>query len=535
MPIERTIPGAQLIPINLTNAGFAGLNTEAQGSILDKGWATVLDNAIFDEASRPASRLGMNSLTTSAGTGTVRRVFEHYQSDGSSEVIYATDSAIYRDTTTATAIDGTLTISDGNIKFANFNDAVVAFGVGTGGIPAIRTAGNFANITVNSGTAPTGGIGTAAFGRLWCFDSDGRTLRYSALLDATRWAVADGGGIIDFSNVWPAGQDSAVAVEEFGGDMVVFGSNNTVIMTDGKGASLGIDPTAMYVSDTIPGQGAVSQFAITRAAGDLWVLTNTGIIGLQRELVQRSTPITNLSKNVQSLVKQFRGAETNPDNITMEYSPDLATVICVFPTSNKQVIFDVRQPLPDGSFRSATWTSEIQTLAYIRDSRALLGSLSSVAGEVMRYEGNDDDGTSYAFDYESGWLDLGEELNQYLKFVKRLTSFVFVEQNVVVTHKIGYDFKNDTFALQRAAGGGRPGEWGTFEWGSNGVYDINDASAVAGTDVFEWAGGVSLRTLDVPGKGNGQYIKVGLRLDTNSGSFAFQQINLYAKVGRSAT
>ena len=235
MPTPKFTPGAQLIPINFTGLAFNGLTTENQGGILPPTWATELDNVVFDSAGRPATRKGWVSATTTPGSGDpIKRIFEYYTADSTSEVIFSTDSDIFDDVTSSpTSIDGSLTITDGNIKFVNFNDKVVAFGIGTGGIPAVRTTGDFADITVNSGTAPTGGIGTSAFGRLWAVDTDGKTLRYSALLDETRWAVADGGGSIDFSKVWPAGQDDIVAVEELDGDLVVFGSNNTVVMTDG--------------------------------------------------------------------------------------------------------------------------------------------------------------------------------------------------------------------------------------------------------------------------------------------------------------
>jgi len=541
MPTPSFTPGAALIPIQLTAPGFLGLNTEEGGSILDKVWATVLDNAVFDSSGRPSSRKGMLSLTTTPGTDIVMRIFEYYKADGTSEVIYSTDSNIYKDTTTATSIKGTLTITDGNIKFANFNDKVIAFGIGTGGLPAVRTTGTFADITVNSGTAPTGRIGTAAYGRIWVVDTDGKTVRYCALLDETRWAVVDGGGSIDMSNVWPAGQDDLVAIEEFGGNLVFFGSNNTIISTDGAETALGIDPTALFVSDTIPGQGALSQFAITRAGGDLWVLTPTGIIGLNRELVQRSTPITNLSAHVQSEIITATTSETTSDDITMIYSPKEALVVIVFPTTNRQFTFDTRSPMQNGNFRATTWTSDIQTLSYIRSGTKLLGSLTGTVGEVMEYTGNNDNGTSFSFDYESGWLDLGEELNVFLKFIKRMTSFVFIEEDVVVSYKLKYDFGLTEFTVQGSGIGGVAAEWNTFEWSdgssnsSGGVYDINDSTLTAGIDIAEWSGSIQLRTIDVAGAGSGQYIKVGLRVNTNSGSFALQQLNINAKIGRQAT
>lgn len=540
MPTPRAHGGAQLVPINLTSPGFGGLNTEQAGTIQNPAWATVLDNAVFDNAGRPALRKGFLSLTNTPTTGTVKRIFEFWKADGTSEPIFSTDSAIYKNTTTPSAITGSLTITDGQIKFVNFNDKCIAFGVGTGGIPAVYTTTTFADITVNSGTAPTSGIGTSAFGRLWSVDTDGKTIRYSALLDETRWDAVDGGGVIDFSKVWPAGQDSIVAIEEFGGDLVVWGRNNVVIMTDGAGATLGIEPTALYVSDTIPGMGARSQFAMTRAAGDFWFLSNAGIVGLKRELVQRSTPFSNISRNVQSSITTWAAEEADENNITMEYDLTNDFVVCVFPTVNKQVVFDTRISAPtpgedfDSGFRATTWTSDAQTVAYIRNSQELYASLTGVAGEVFNYTGTSDDGESFSFNYESGWLDLGQEAAQYLKFVKYLTSFVLIEQNVEVIHKIAYDFGKREYSIAKSGVGSMQSEYNIAEYGSNGSRDPSDPDLTPGTDVAEYSGSISLRTLKAPGQGSGQYIKVGIALDTESGDFALQQINLFAKIGRMA-
>ena len=535
MPTPKFTPGAQLFPISLTAPAFNGLNLEQQGAILTKEWATSLDNAVFDDAGRPAARLGWTSQTSSAVAGTIKRIFEYFKADGSSEVIFSTNADIFKTLSSPSSIEGSISISNGNIKFVNFNDKVIAFGVGSANVPAVYTGTNFASVSVSAGTAPTSTIGTAAFGRLWGVDTDKKTVRYSKLLDETDWSAGGGGGSIDFSNVWPAGQDEVVAIEEFGGDLVVFGTNNTVIMTDGAGSSLGIDPTELYVSDTIPGTGAISQFAIARGFGDLWVLTNNGVVGLKRELVHKSTQHTNVSRHQQSQVITWINAETSVDDITLEYSPRHSFVVVNFPTSNKQLIYDTRWPLEQGAFRATTWTSDLQTIKYERNGDRLLGSLTGVAGEVMQYVNHSDNGTAFIFDYESGWLDLGEQLNIFLKFTKRLTSFVFVQSNTAVTHKVDYDFGKGEFSLNKTIAGSNTAEWGNFEWGSNGVYDTNDVSAVAGTDVATWAGSVSINTMDAPLGGSGQYIKVGISVNTSSGSFALQQVNLFAKVGRIAT
>ena len=534
MPTQKFSPGAQLIPLSFANPAFQGLNTELGGNILPQQWATILENAVFDDTGRPASRKGWNTLTTTPGATLAKTLFEHWEADETSTIIQASDSDIYEDVSTPTSIKGTLTITDGNIKFVNFNDKCIAFGIGTAGIPVVRTTGNFADITVTSGTAPTSTIGTAAFGRVWGVDTDGKTMRYSALLDETRWDSADGGGSVDFSKVWPSGQDSIVAIEEFGADLIVFGHNNTVIMTDGSGSTLGIDPTALYVSDTIPGVGATSQFAIARAAGDLWVLTDFGVVGLKRELVQKSTPFANISANVQSGVTGALAAMTNVDDIRMAYSPKHSMVVCHFPDVDTSYTFDTRGQMEGGQYRSTTWDSSLTTLAYVRAAGNFYGTLSGTVGEVLSYTGSDDDGTAFVFDYESGWLDLGEELNLLLKFVKRMTSFVFITQSVEVTHKVQYDFQNDEFSMVKAATGTSAVEYNAFGAVVAGSTQGEYASFGAAESV-EYGGGVTLQTLDAPLGGGGQYIKVGLRLSTEAGEFVLQQINLFAKVGRYAT
>ena len=535
MPIQPSIQEqTQLLPISLVAPAFRGLNLENSGGILSPEWATTLDNMVFDASGRPTARKGWSVVHDSASTGVIKRVHEYRAGASTAYTVWSTDSEIFENTADRT---GTLTITDGNIKFANFNDKVIAFGVGTGGIPAVKTGtGNFADISVASGTLPTGTIGTAAYGRVWGVDADGKTVRYSALLDETLWDTADGGGSFDFSKVWPSGQDTVVAIEEFGGDLVFFGKRDTIIITDGAASELGMDPSTIYVSDTIPGVGAVSQFAICRAAGDLWVLTQSGIVGLQRELVQKSTPINNLSRHVQSQLVALMQAEADRNDITLVYNPQDSIVLAIFPTSNLHICFDTRNPMDDGAYRATTWSGDLQTAHYMIESDSMYGSLTGTVGDVVRYQGNDDNGTSYAVDYESGWLDLGQDMNTYLKLLKRLTSFVYITQSVVVTHKVAYDFGLSEQNIQKSVTGGGTAQWGLAEWGSNGVYDVNDAALVAGTDVSEWSGAsTTLKTMDAPIGGSGQYIQVGIRLDTNSGEFSLQQINLFAKIGRLAT
>jgi hypothetical protein len=518
MPTQRAHGGAALIPINLTAPAFAGLNTEREATLLGQEWATVLKNVIFDSSGRVSVRTGWTSSTTSAVAGVVLRIHEYVKADGTSEIISSTDADIFSGTTSPSSVEGTLGISEGHIKFVNFNDKCIAIGVGTSGNPAVYTGtGNFTTITVNSGTAPTGTVGTAAFGRLWCVDTDGKTIRYSALLDETRWAVVDGGGTIDMSKVWPSGQDAITAIAELAGDLVVFGKENIVIWTDGSGSALGIDPTTIYVSDTFPGMGCISQFAVTRAVGDLWFVSSSGLQSMRRALQDRTTPTNNVTQNVQSSFLQYVDAESDPNDMTLVYSPREDFVLAVFPTSNKIMYFNTKRVMQDRTYRTAEWTGDLQTATYRASTRGLLGSLTGTVGEIMTYSGFDDDGTTYDFSYESGWLDFGEELNGYIKIIKKMSSFVFIQSATSLNFTIKYDFNTNPRTTSITVEGGGGAEYSLGEW-----------------SLGEYSGGTSIRTLSIPGQGSGQFVKVGVNLNTTNSRFALQQINLYAKVGRIA-
>ena len=520
MPTPRAHGGAPITPLNIPAPGKAGLNTEAGSTLLDPAWATVLKNVIFDSGGRIATRKGWTSATTTPAAGVIMRIHEYIKADATAAIIMSTDADIFKTIAAPTTIEGTLSITEGNIKFVNFNDKCIALGTGTSGNPSVYTGtGNFTTVTVNSGTAPTSGIGTAAFGRLWVVDVDGHTIRYCALLDETRWAVADGGGTIDMDNVWPQGEDQVLAIEEFGGDLIIFGSNTIVVWTDGAGSNLGIDPTVMYVSDTIPGTGILSQFGIARAKGDMYFISPQGLSSLARAIQYKGTTLTNVSKNIQSQFLAYSDAENDPNDLTLVYSPREDFLLAIFPTSNKVVMFDTRQPMEDGSFRCAEWTSDLQTACYQTKDQTLRGSLTGTVGELMTHSGYSDDGTSYDFSYESGWIDLGQELNSYLKFIKKATCFVFVAGNTTVNVSMKYDFKTTghtvPISVASATGGA---EFSVGEW-----------------SLGEFGGGITLRTISAPGALQGQYLKVGINLDIASAQFALQQINLFAKVGRIAT
>lgn len=537
MPAPNVTGGGVLQPINLTGPGFLGVNTDQSAVVLPPEWATAANNAVFDDNNRLAVRQGWTSQTTSAASDSFIRVHEFIQADGTAEIIASADDDIYSGVTSPSSIDGSLTITDGNIKFVNFNDECVAFGIGTGGIPVVYTgSGNFGDITVNSGTAPTGLIGTAAYGRLWVVDADGKTIRYSALLDETRWATADGGGTIDMSQVWAGGQDEVVAIAAFAGDLVVFGKNQITIWTDGAGTTLGLDPDELYISDEISGIGALSQFGIAQVEGDLWFCAPNGITSLNRARTERTTPQDAVTANVEDEYRGFLATQADEDDITLVYSPEEGFALCIFPDPGRVLCIEGRPVNYQNGpvYRATTWTCELQTAYYRTSNRTLLGALTSTTGELMTYSNYSDNGTTYSFSYESGWLDLGQEAAQFIKWVKKLTSVVFVGANTTINYTLKYDFETTGRNQQAEVVGSTGAEFNVSEFTDSGSgigYKDPDQPSLGES---EFSGGITLRTLPMPGAGGGQYIKVGVSLNNNAGQFALQQINLFAKIGRIA-
>lgn len=537
MPDPTVTGGAVLQPINLTSPAFLGLNTDSGAQILEPEWATIANNAVFDANNRLAARKGWELQTTSAVSGTLMRIHEYVQADGTVEVISSTDSDIFSGVATPSSIEGSLGITEGNIKFVNFNDKCIGLGIGTSANPAVYTGtGNFTTVTVASGTAPTGGIGTAAYGRLWVSNADGKTISYSALLDETRWDPADGGGTIDMSKVWVAGQDEIVAIAEFAGDLVIFGKNQIIVWTDGAGSTLGIDPDNLYISDSVTGLGAVSQFGVTQVEGDLWFMAPNGVHSLLRARTERNTPTEPVTANVSDEYQGFLLAQTDEDDLTMVYSPEEGFAVVCFPAADRQIIIHGRavQTQNGPVYRTTTWTSNLQTTAYRVSDRTLLGSLTAVDGSLYKHNLFADNGVSYTFAYESGWLDLGEQAAQFMKWVKKLTSVVLVGESTTVTYTLKYDFNTLARSTQVTATGSRSSEFNISEFTDSGAgIGYKDPTDIS-LGESEFSGGITLRTLPVPGKGGGQYIKVGVQLDTASGEFALQQINLFAKIGRIA-
>lgn len=509
----------QLRPIDLVAPGFAGLNTEGQGSLLSPAFATEARNAVIDPAGRLAARGGYTDLTTTdiPANPPVKTVFEFKEQDTSTEIILAWDGGISNDITDPVSgdISGAVTDADGTWQFQNFNNKCIGFQAGQKLI-VYTGAGTFATVVESSGTAPSGGVGLCAYGRVWQLDTDGKTIKYSGLLDETDWGGV-GAGLIDMSAVWTDGTDEVVAIAAFNSALVVFGRKHIVFWVDGQGSEIGLNPSNIYVSDIITGTGCLSQFTVQKVGEtDMLFLGPNGVQSLQRVIQERSNPIANLSKNVRTDLLSNVGLETL-NEIRSTFNPIFGFYVLSLPNQGKTYVLDQRRRFrdEDGDELSivTTWDLAPTALTTATNQTLYIGTTNGVGTYGTS---NTDAGVVFRLIYQSPWLALGEEIGNILKILKRFGVILFVRNETTILFKWATDFKDTFKTISRTVDGDADAQWNVGEWG-----------------IMEWSGGLSLRIIKVPARDKGQYYRIALEADVN-GEFALQQAELFPKLGRTA-
>jgi hypothetical protein len=516
--MPRSHGGAALAHIPFNLPAFKGLNSQAKSAVVGPEWATVLANTVIDDNNRIAARKGWLKTTTAA-LGSAITQMTVYDNAGTEEIIAVTSgNTLHKsndDGATWSTITGTATVTDDQMEFIELAGSLLGLQAG-GGTVLLYTGTSFSNLGATS--EPTGGVGLAAFGRVWIKDT-ATTLKYSALLDETDFTGTDTGSF-DLTSVWGE-PDEIMALENFNGALVIFGKKNIVVYADGSGSVLGMDPLQAYVADIIRGVGCVARDTVVNVKGDLWFLDDTGVHSLGRLIQERSNPINNISKNVQDEVIDRLNLIADKSTIRAVYSPKDRFYLLSLPQgsgtteSGATIVFDTRAPLQDGTHRCVgIWTQLVPRAMVVMDDLDLITSLQTFTGEVGRYTGYLDDTLTYGVDYESAWLDLDSPV---LKILKRVSGIFSVGGETVINFKWGFDFVGQ---LQNSAqatfsGGTLPDEWGIAEYG-----------------IAEYGAGAAALENKVGGKGTGEFVKIGFTTTINNVSVAAQQIALYAKTGR---
>lgn len=515
---------ATLFPVSLVAPGRWGINLQEQNWVLHPNWATSTDGLVLDDSSQLRGRGSLTAITTAPASDELLRLHNYITAAGTETVISTTATKILQSlgnlTSVGNDITPTGTPTNGFWKFINFNGKVLGWQASH--TPIVWSgSGDFATITVSDGgTLPDGDVAHAAFGRVWAVDDDKQTVRYSGLLDETRWATASGAGSIDMRNVWSQGMDYVTAISSIGSNLVIFGRKHIVFYTDGSGSTVGVDPAQMYAVDIIEGTGCVARDSVVQVGeGDLLFLSELGVQSLGRVLQSKDNRLITISWQI---ADRLAGAVSTELNAQASSSTDVRGFVGLYTPSTGQYFLvhnngtvedvyvfhpDDRQADEKGRELVPITLWDTAVLTNMRGAIQLRGGniyfTGGLANHINLYNPDSslDNGTAGIYaDYQSGWIDWAnpeiESLTKLLKFVQ-VTVANPSDDEAVLTFKHGTDFANALDELDAAA---------------------EDADPIR-------------NIYDVTGDIEGQYFKIGVE-SARFGRKLLQHILMHFKLGR---
>ena len=527
-----------LIPLTIQAPGTKGLNYQQASTSLDLGWATELENAVFDLTGRITARKGITNLTSSGGPGAnnLEQVFcyEGFNSNADvTGVVSSGNAKIYEGTTTLTDITGTITApTANNWQFMNWrNTKVVA--VQQAHTPIVATIaagvlGNFANITAASGSLPTGNCGVAAYGRVFWADSDALTVKFSALLDETKWSTADGGGSIDTTLYWPNGRDYIVALAAWEEKLVIFGRHN-ILIYGSPSVNVGFLPSSMYLTDVVEGTGCMARDSVRHVGSDVVFLSESGIRSLKKSIVTEKSPLDEISLPVRDLLLGYTDSGTL-SNVRSVFNQreGLYILSIVGSSSTDTFCFDMKsyirneQTGNEGQVRCSQWTGfPVHGLAYGRNGIMYVSHRNGSNEHIGKYYGYLDNTSNYTLKYSSPWIDLANpdsmESGTFLKLPKKATITTAGSSTYQITLQVAFDFLGTGFNQScSVSSNASASEYGTSEYG-----------------IAEYAAsGKSINQSKVNLARSGQHMRITISIPIMGYEIAIQKIDMFFKRGR---
>ena len=484
--------------------GFFGLNTQDSPTSLPEQFALVADNCVIDQFGRIGARKGWAYETTSGGDSIVS-IGEFVKSDGTTEIISSSATAIYKGTTTLTDITpASHTVSDGLYDHATLNGIHYLFREGSDPIYYDGTTCDEVSAHPNySGTVPSGDIVQSGFGRLWVAktSTNNTTIYWSDLLTGFKWDTGSAGSI-DISKVWPDGADQITALAIHNGLLAIFGKRQILIY---QGAD---DPATMQIADTIVGVGCIARDSVQPTGTDLIFLSDTGVRSLGRTIQEKSSPMRDISRNIRTELTSYITTET--DHVISAYSPEEAFYLLQLPSSGLTYCFDMRAPLENGAHRVTQWdTIAPQSLLRSRDGTLYIGKPNGLA----KYDGYTDNGNSYQMSYFTNYIDFGAPSN--LKLLKNLKITVIGGSATDVTLNWGYDY---SYAYKKKR----------FTLSTQVIAEYN----IAEYNIGEFNAGVLVNRPNVNASGGGQVVQLGIEAEVNGSAVSIQRMTAQAIVGR---
>jgi hypothetical protein len=323
------------------------------------------------------------------------------------------------------------------------------------------------------------------------------------------------------NSIWTNGTDTVTAIFQFNAALVVCGLKHIVMFTDGRGSTLGLDPSQMYVFDVLTGTGCLSQWTVDYVGeSDVVYLSPNGVQSLQRLLADRNNPTQDLTKYVRNTLLANVGNETY-SNITGYYSPVNGFYLLTLPNSAVVYCLDLRRKYQDdvGNLCAVitTWNIKVYCVAGDHNYNVYFGG----TGKVCQYGGYSDyTGAVYSWAWQSPMMNFAQQTggaSTHLKMMKRFEAYVYTSGGINVNLSWITDFgaKNGNASIG-VTSFGSPAQYGLAQFG-----------------VSQFGGGGQMTLVKYPARARGQYYQIGLSATVN-GAFALQQVQLATKIGRVA-
>jgi len=508
--------------ITVRAPGLKGLQTENSTSVTDPSAARLARNLVFDKTGRIKSRKGKNVLSSAALTGTpVIESMHMLDTSGGNKLIFGCEvsgaNKIYESVSpfsTNTDVTGSLTPTGNNWQFQNFNDMTVAAQSGNNLIYKTHGGASFAEITASG--VPTGNCVHSAFGRLWAQKgssaSDQAVVVYSGLLDETHWTGAGSGeiNVLGTASAVATGYDEMVAIGSISDFLVIFFKNSIIIYSKPE------DPTNMTINRVIQGIGCLERDSVQAIGDDLVFLTRAGVRSLKQTIKSDdNTEIHDLSAALRGDLLEDVLSSNSP--IKSVWYPDEA--IYLLKADTNIWVMDVHQ------FKEQTTTELLDPTKYrwtmfpstgwdafaYHEGTLYIGD----AGELCKYDGYQDAGSSYDCEWMSMFFDYESTRNKLLKNFKALVEGAYNQQFLF---KWAFDFgKNTGTATKSIPSSGTLAEYGSAEYG-----------------IAEWSGGFEVNILRVHGSRSGQFLSFGFSATVDGSALYIEEMAVTLKQGREA-
>lgn len=398
-------------------------------------YANLLTEINSDITGATASLVGGNLAFTSSTTGDTSTIALSSGGGGSDLLTTLTNFVAVRTTTAGTA-------SNDNWQFATLSSKIFAAQASQAFV-CLNEATFAVESIVGQPWTSSPNVVIAADGRLWAADdaagSNSYTVWWSNLLDGKTWNSGDAGSL-DVRNVWPAGQDSIVALAFMSGRLVIIGRRSILLYT----LPADHDPSMMELTDVISNLGCAARDSVVIANGDLYFLSDDGVYKIPKlaQTISLLPVPVKISKMVSDDVLTTFAAETMTA-VRAGYYPKQRWYVLNAPVTNKTYCFHIDRVLPDPINVPAvtTWTNDsnpFRAFAFDKDGNWY----TAMTNGIGKYTGYTSDGAASAYDVDwyTLWDDFADETK--LKHLKSFAMTLHATSGQTVTFNWKTDYKS---------------------------------------------------------------------------------------------